>query len=77
MKISGQISLPGDKSISHRALMIASLSQEKSNIINLSTGQDVKSTEKCLKNCNISINDTEKSEKIIFGDTFMLSLIHI
>ena len=71
MKISGQISLPGDKSISHRALMIASLSQEKSNIINLSTGQDVKSTEKCLKNCNISINDTEKSEKIIFGDTFM------
>ena len=71
MKISGQISLPGDKSISHRALMIASLSQEKSNIINLSTGQDVKSTEKCLKNCNISINDTEKSKKIIFGDTFM------
>ena len=51
--------------------MIASLSPEKSNIINLSTGQDVKSTEKCLKNCNISINDTEKSEKIIFGDTFM------
>ena len=45
MKISGQISLPGDKSISHRALMIASLSPEKSNIINLSTGQDVKSTE--------------------------------
>jgi len=71
MKISGQISLPGDKSISHRALMIASLSPEKSNIINLSTGQDVNSTEKCLKNCNISINDTKKSEKIIFGDTFM------
>ena len=71
MKISGQISLPGDKSISHRALMIASLSPEKSNIINLSTGQDVKSTEKCLKNCNISIKDTKKSEKIIFGDTFM------
>ena len=71
MKISGQISLPGDKSISHRALMIASLSPEKSKIINLSTGQDVKSTKKCLKNCNISINDTGKSEIIIFGDTFI------
>ena len=69
--INGTPNIPGDKSISHRALMIASLSPEKSKIINLSTGQDVKSTKKCLKNCNISINDTGKSEIIIFGDTFI------
>ena len=50
MKIQGQIDLPGDKSISHRALMIASLSMKTSTIRNLASGKDVKSTENCLKN---------------------------
>ena len=31
MAVVGTISLPGDKSISHRALMIASISKSKSN----------------------------------------------
>ena len=42
--IKGEINFPGDKSISHRALMIASLSLEKSNITNLSDGIDVLTT---------------------------------
>ena len=41
--IKGEINFPG-KSISHRALMIASLSLEKSNITNLSDGIDVLTT---------------------------------
>ena len=55
MKIQGQIDLPGDKSISHRALMIASLAAKTSTIRNLASGKDVKSTENCLKKCNIGI----------------------
>ena len=70
MKIQGQIYLPGDKSISHRALMIASLSSEVSTINNLASGKDVKSTESCLKNCGISITNNLNGGKIINGDTF-------
>ena len=70
MKIQGQIDLPGDKSISHRALMIASLSMKTSTIRNLASGKDVKSTENCLKKCNISISGKTNIEKIITGYTF-------
>ena len=70
MKIQGQIDLPGDKSISHRALMIASLSTKTSTIRNLASGKDVKSTENCLKKCNISISGKTNIEKIITGYTF-------
>ena len=48
---------PGDKSISHRALMFAALAVGESRISNLSTGADVQSTRKCLEACGIQIWD--------------------
>ena len=42
--IRGTLEFPGDKSISHRALMIASILSGESYIKNLSNGQDVLST---------------------------------
>ena len=48
MSIRGSIFLPGDKSLSHRSLMFASLIEGKSVINNLSTGRDVDSTKACL-----------------------------
>ena len=53
MKISGNINLPGDKSISHRALMFASLTDGECIIHNISTGEDVETTRKCLWQCGI------------------------
>jgi len=53
MKISGNINLPGDKSISHRALMFASLTDGECIINNISTGEDVETTRKCLLQCGI------------------------
>ena len=46
---------PGDKSISHRALMFTALAVGESRISNLSTGADVQSTRKCLDACGIEI----------------------
>lgn len=43
-KISGALYLPGDKSISHRSVMFSALAKGKSEIRNLSNGEDVKST---------------------------------
>lgn len=47
--LSGEVTIPADKSISHRAVMFASLARGKSVIKNFSSGQDPRSS---LKVCN-------------------------
>ncbi len=68
MAIRGKISLPGDKSISHRALMLASLAGGESRISNLSTGADVQTTRKCLEACGVIIEDNENDVILQGGD---------
>ncbi len=46
--------VPGDKSISHRALMLAALSDGLCRLGNLSMGKDVLSTLRCLRQMGIS-----------------------
>ena len=70
MIVKGSISFPGDKSISHRALMIAALSSDRSIIKNLSNGADVKSTEKCLQQCGILIERLSNNTITLNGKTF-------
>ena len=55
-KVKGEVSFSGDKSISHRALLISSLADGKSKIKNLSTSDDVKSTINCLEALGIEIH---------------------
>lgn len=47
--------LGGDKSISHRLLMVASLIRDESIIFNLSDSGDVNATMDCLRNCGVKI----------------------
>lgn len=54
-KLKGRISLPGDKSISHRVALIAGLSSGSSEISNFSTAQDCASTLACLKQLGVSV----------------------
>ena len=69
MVIRGEIELPGDKSISHRALMFAALAQGESKIENISTGDDIQSTMNCLKACGIDINN-KNDDLIVKGGSF-------
>ena len=69
MPIKGIINLPGDKSISHRALMLASLTDGECIIHNLSTGEDVETTRHCLSQCGI-ISRKEGATVHIKGGTF-------
>ena len=55
MKIIGNIKLEGDKSISHRALMVASLCTGESTLGNLPKSLDVDSTFSCLRKCGVKI----------------------
>jgi 3-phosphoshikimate 1-carboxyvinyltransferase len=47
--VSGEIGLPGDKSISHRYAMIAAIAEGESRIRNYSTGADCQSTLGCVR----------------------------
>ena len=47
--LKGQLSVPGDKSISHRALMLGALSLDGLRVRGLSNGEDVRSTRRCLE----------------------------
>ena len=69
MGIKGEITFPGDKSISHRSLMFAALADGESRISNLSTGADVQSTRNCLEACGIAIRD-DGDHVIVTGGLF-------
>ena len=64
-KVHGELELPGDKSISHRAVMFASLAEWKSKIFNLSNGEDVISTQKCFKQLGVEIESKHNFVEVI------------
>lgn len=55
-RIHGRLEMPGDKSISHRAAMIAALASGSSRIQNFSTSEDCASTLRCLEALGVSID---------------------
>jgi 3-phosphoshikimate 1-carboxyvinyltransferase len=64
--MEGSIVLPGDKSISHRALIFASLADGKSQIHNLSQGKDVMSSKQCLSAMGVEIK-WDGSDTVVYG----------
>ena len=68
-KVKGELSFSGDKSISHRALLISSLADGKSKINNLSDSDDVKATIRCLQDLGTEIDSTGE-EVIVNGKGF-------
>ncbi len=64
--LSGSIVLPGDKSISHRYAMIASIAEGDTRIRNYSTGADCHSTLGCMRALGIGIEE-EGTEVVIHG----------
>jgi len=53
--LRGALTLPGDKSISHRALLFAALAPGTTELVGLGTGEDVRSTAKALQQLGISL----------------------
>ncbi len=56
--LRGEITLPGDKSISHRSLLLGALARGETTIENLARGEDVKSTRSCLGQLGIPVSRT-------------------
>ena len=59
--MNGEITIPGDKSISHRAIMLGSLADGTTEITNFLQGADCLSTIACFRQMGVSIeNNTDK-----------------
>jgi 3-phosphoshikimate 1-carboxyvinyltransferase len=56
--VSGEICLPGDKSISHRYAMLASIAEGESRIHNYSTGADCHSTLGAIRALGIAVDES-------------------
>ncbi len=54
-RVDGELSLPGDKSISHRALILGALIRGRSYVGNLSPAADVVATARVLQDCGGSV----------------------
>ena len=66
MLVQGTLQLPGDKSISHRAIMLSAIAEGVSYVRNLNDGADLQSTINILKDCGASIQERE-NEIVIHG----------
>lgn len=56
--LKGEVTVPGDKSISHRAVMFGSLAEGTTEVLNFLQGADCLSTIDCFRKMGISIENT-------------------
>ena len=68
MIINSIISLPGDKSISHRSIMLASIASGVSHITNLNDGKDLQSTIRAMQSCGALIKQ-DKDLIVVTGSS--------
>ncbi len=66
--ISGKISVPGDKSISHRGLILASIAEGNSEIYGLSSGNDVQTTQNLIKKLGVEIIQMDEKTVAVTGN---------
>jgi 3-phosphoshikimate 1-carboxyvinyltransferase len=59
--LNGKPTIPGDKSISHRALLLGALAEGKTSIEGILESEDVLSTWKCLESLGVTIRRNGKS----------------
>jgi 3-phosphoshikimate 1-carboxyvinyltransferase len=65
--LRGRLRVPGDKSISHRALVFAALASGESKIGNLATGADVGATRRALEALGVRARDRDDALSIVSG----------
>jgi len=64
--LRGEITLPGDKSITHRAIILSSIAEGKSELKGVQRGKDCLATLKCIEQMGVPVREGEK-EVIIEG----------
>ena len=67
LRFTGRLRVPGDKSISHRALMIAALGSRRCAIRGLSDGDDVVRTRQAVEALGAQVEIAESGEVLVTG----------
>src|SRR5262245_23612920 len=65
--LSGKLSFPGDKSLSHRAIIFGSLAEGESHFTNVLAGEDCVCTRKAFEAMGVDIQSPSPTELIIKG----------
>ncbi len=65
--LRGEITIPGDKSISHRAVMLAALAEGTSHISGFLEGEDTRATARIFSQLGVRIEAPSPSERIVHG----------
>ncbi|HEX7370087.1 MAG TPA: 3-phosphoshikimate 1-carboxyvinyltransferase [Rhodanobacteraceae bacterium] len=65
--LRGELTLPGDKSISHRAIMLASLASGTSRIRGFLEGEDTRATARIFGQMGARIEATAAGERVVHG----------
>ena len=67
MKIEGTLSIVGDKSLSHRAVILCSLASGVSRIKNILLSGDTKATIQIFRQLGVEINEINNNELVVHG----------
>lgn len=65
--LRGEITVPGDKSISHRAVMLAAIAEGQSRISGFLEGEDTRATARIFGRLGVRIETPSASERIVHG----------
>ena len=63
--LNGKITIPGDKSISHRSVMFGSIAHGETKVTNFLPGEDCLSTISCFRKLGVTIDETDNQLRII------------
>ncbi|MBM7623835.1 3-phosphoshikimate 1-carboxyvinyltransferase [Sporohalobacter salinus] len=66
-KLEGRIKVPGDKSISHRSVMLGSLAEGRTEVTGFLTGEDCLNTARAFQKMGVKIEGLGSEEMIIHG----------
>lgn len=65
--LTGEMAIPGDKSISHRSVMFASLGDKPVRITNFLNAEDCRSTVACMRSLGVEIEEAGDDTLVVHG----------
>ncbi len=65
--LRAELTVPGDKSVSHRAVMLAAIAEGRSRISGFLEGEDTRATARILGQLGVRIETAGPSERIVHG----------
>ncbi|HYY03331.1 MAG TPA: hypothetical protein VE736_05540, partial [Gaiellaceae bacterium] len=63
----GHVAVPGDKSISHRAVLLAALAEGETHVTGFGRSEDTESTVRAMRALGVHIDEPQHDELVVSG----------